>query len=539
MGTSTAGTETVALLRTKLHMPRLSDDLIERPHLLTHLDRGLDRKLTLVSAPAGYGKTTLVVAWLQNSSRSVAWLSLDKHDNDLLGFLNYFVAAIQTIFPTACPQTASLEQLPQLPALDFVAATLTNELAILPDDFVVALDDYHLVRDSSINQLLTELLAHAPLQMHLVITTRIDPPLPLAKLRVQQQLTEIRRTQLSFTVDEVHSHLANTMNQRLPRETAALLQERTEGWVAGLRMAVLSMRGQSDPAAFVQGFSGSQRHVMAYLMDEVMGQQPPEVQEFLLQTSILSRFCVALGGAVSGNSPKQSQEIIERLEQANLFMVPLDDEHDWFRYHHLFQEMLNRRLQARLSQEAIAELHNRAGAWLVNQGNIAEALHHALAAHNVASAVQLIEQSRHDLLNRENWYALERLLNALPAEIESKYAGLLVARAWTLVMRLSLPPVAHLLEEAEYRLAQDSSTYTEPELICLVGEIDAIRSMCGSWQGLDMNSVIEYCERAVECIPTEHHRAHVCSRHRLWASWQCPCASRAKQDRVSPAERLH
>jgi LuxR family maltose regulon positive regulatory protein len=185
-------------------------------------------------------------------------------------------------------------------------------------------------------------------------------------------------------------------------------------------------------------------------------------------------------------------------------MVPLDLDRGWYRYHHLFQEMLLQHLQAQLDPKAIAELHNRAGTWLAKQGTIEEALHHALAANNVASAVQLIEQSRHDLLNRENWYALERLLNALPAEIESKYAGLLVTRAWTLVMRLSLPPIAHLLEEAEHRLAQDSSTYTEPERLSLVGEIDAIRSMCGSWQGLDMNSVIEYCERAVECIPTEH-----------------------------------
>jgi LuxR family maltose regulon positive regulatory protein len=504
MDATSTRAETVTLLRTKLHMPRLATDLIERPHLLAHLNRGLDRKLTLVSAPAGYGKTTVVAVWLQDSPRPVAWLSLDKHDNDLLGFLNYFVATIQTIFPTACPQTRSLGQLPQPPTLDFIAATLTNELADLPEDFVVVLDDYHLINDSSIHQLLTELLDHLPLQMHLVIATRIDPALPLAKLRVQQQLTELRRTQLSFTVDEVQAYLAKTMNQSLSSETVTLLRVRTEGWGAGLRMAVLSMRAQSDPAAFVQRFSGNQRHVMAYLLDEVMAQQSPETREFLLETSILSRFCAALGAAVTGKSTNQSQETIGRLEQANLFMVPLDLDRGWYRYHHLFQDMLLQHLQAQLDPKAIAELHNRAGTWLANQGTIEEALHHALAANNVASAVQLIEQSRHDLLNRENWYALERLLNALPAEIESKYAGLLVTRAWTLVMRLSLPPIAHLLEEAEHRLAQDSSTYTEPERLSLVGEIDAIRSMCGSWQGLDMNSVIEYCERAVECIPTEH-----------------------------------
>jgi LuxR family maltose regulon positive regulatory protein len=503
--------EIMTLFRTKLYMPRLAADLVERPHLHTRLDRGLDRKLTLVSAPAGYGKTTLIVHWLRSLQSEdhkfqerVAWLSLDRHDNDLLKFLNYFAAAIQTIFPTACPQTANMDQLPHLPPLGFMTTTLINELEELPEDFVVVLDDYHLITDETINQFVTELLDYLPIRMHLVIATRIDPPLPLARLRVQQQLTEIRVNELSFTVDEVQAYLAKTMEQPLPTEIAALLRERTEGWGAGLRMAVFSMRSRSDPTAFILGFTGSQHHVLAYLTDEVLAQQSTEVREFLLQTSILSRFCASLGAAITGKSTNQSQEIMERLEQSNLFLVPLDDKHGWFRYHHLFQEMLIRLLQAHLSEEAIRELHNKATVWLAKEGSIEEALEHALAADNVARAVQLIEQSRHDYLNREQWYALERLLNALPVETEQKYAGLLVARAWTLLMRLNLPAIPHLVEEAENCLARDSSMYTETEQRSLIGEIDAIRGMWGSWQNLDIDSIIAYCDRAKDIIPAEH-----------------------------------
>jgi LuxR family maltose regulon positive regulatory protein len=509
--TSNSSPEILTLLRTKLYMPRLAADLIERPHLLAHLDRGLNRKLTLVSAPAGYGKTTLIVQWLRNRQSAdpdfqnrFAWLSLDKQDDDLLRFLNYFAAAIQAIFPAACSQTANMDQLSYLPPLDFITTTLINELAELPEDFVMVLDDYYLITDGTINQILTELLVHLPLQMHLVIATRIEPPLPLAKLRVQQQLNEIRLTHLTFVVDEVQAYLAKTMRQTFSREVAALLRERTEGWGAGLRMAVLSMRGRSDPAAFVQGFEGSQHHVLAYLTDEVLAQQSPEVQEFLLQISILSRFSASLGAAVSGKSINRSREIIEQLEQSNLFIVPLDDKHGWFRYHHLFQEMLIQRLQAQLSEDEIMKLHNSASVWLAGQRSIEEALQHALAADNIARAAQLIEQSRHDFLNSEHWYALERLLNVLPAETESKYAGLLIARAWTLLMRLDLPSIPHLVEEAEHCLAQDSSMYGEAEQLSLAGEIDAIRGMWGSWQNMDINSIIKYCDRAKELIPSEH-----------------------------------
>ena len=532
--TTNSNPEIATLLRTKLYMPRLASDLIERPDLLAHVNSGLNRKLTLVSAPAGYGKTTLIVQWLRNLQsidpdfqNRIAWLSLDKQDDDLLRFLKYFAAAVQTVFPAACPQTANVSQLLHLPPLDFIVATLINELAELPEDFVMVLEDYYWITDGTINQLLTELLVHLPIQMHLVIATRIEPPLPLAKLRVQQHLTEIRMTELSFTVDEVQAYLAKTMKQTLSREIAVLLKERTEGWVAGLRMAILSMRGQSDPTAFVLRFSGSQHHVLAYLTDEVLAQQSPEVYEFLLQISILSRFCTALAAAVTGKSTNLSQEIIKQLEQSNLFIVPLDDEHDWFRFHHLFQEMLIRRLQAQLSEDEIMELHNRASSWLAKQGNIEEALQHAVAANNISGAALLIEQSRHEFLNREHWHALENLLNALPAETEPKFAGLLVARAWTLLMRLDLPSIPHLVDEAEHCLSQDSSIFSEAEQLSLTGEMDAIRGMWGSWQNMDIDSIIKYCDRAKDLITSEHTFARGIAYGHLGTSLQLVGQSKA------------
>ena len=501
----------VTILQTKLYVPRLAADLVKRPHLFAQLDHGLDRKLTLISAPAGYGKTTLIVQWLHNLQlkgveiqNRVAWLSLDEHDDDLLRFLTYFAAAVQTVFPGSCSQTAQIAQLPHLPPLEYIAANLANELAELPEEFVVVLDDYYLITERSINQLLTNLLEYLPPQMHLVIVTRMDPPLTIAKLRVRQQLTEIRRKELAFTVDEVQTYLAKTMKQTFSREIAVSLRKRTEGWGAGLRMSILSMREKPDPITYIGQFTGSQHHVLAYLTGEVLQQQSQEINEFLLKTCILDRFNSCLSAAIMGKSESLCQVVLEQLEKSNLFIVPLDDNHEWFRYHHLFREVLQRRLNTQMSEDEIKALHDRATAWFAEQGSFEDALQHALAANNITEVVRLVALSRHNFLNHEQWYALERLLNLLPSEIEPKYADLLVARAWTLLMRLNLPAVPHLLEKVEVCLKQDPSLYTESKKCSLVGEMDAIWGMWGSWQNMEIDLIITYCSRAMGNISTEH-----------------------------------
>jgi LuxR family maltose regulon positive regulatory protein len=498
MSASTRDTQTLTLVRTKLHRPRIADDLVQRPHLLERLNHGLERKLTLISAPAGYGKTTLAVAWLQNSPRPVAWLSIDADDSDLQVFLNYFVAAIQTIYPDACPQTQSVWQLSQLPPLDTIATTVINEIADLPEAFILVLDDYHAVQDDTVNHLLGKLLDHLPTPMHLVIVCRTDPLIPVSRLRVSQQLTEIRAPELRFGLEEAQIYLESALRIDLSQGIIALLQERTEGWIAGLRLAAVSMRGIDDPAAFAKTFKGTHANVVDYLVDEVLSRQPPAVQDFLLQTSLLDRFCAQLCGAVTGKPADNCQETIAWLEKRNLFVVPLDYERRWYRYHHLFQELLLNRLRSHASDEEIAALHDRASIWLGDEGFIGEALRHALAAANVVGAVHVVEQHRHDLLNNEDWRTLERWLDLLPDEVKRERPALLVARAWVLRFQFKLEAMLSMLQAAERRLDDAKS---EAEELSLRGEIDAMRSNHWIVERNDAQKGLECAERALNHLP--------------------------------------
>jgi LuxR family maltose regulon positive regulatory protein len=434
----------------------------------------LDRNLTLISASAGYGKTTLAAAWLQDGPRPVAWLSLDQDDSDLVVFLTYVVAAIRTIFPDACPQTQSLGQAPQMPPVDYIH----NDL---------------------INQLLPKLIDNLPLQMHLVICSRTDPQLPLAKLRVHQQMTEIRTPDLCFSQEEVNTYLEQALGEKPSSETVTLLEEKTEGWIAGLRMAALSMRGTDDLAAFVKTFKGIHHNVMDFLVDEVLSRQSQAVQDFLFQTSLLDRFCVPLCEAVTDHSLARSREILAEMERQNLFLVPLDYERGWYRYHHLFQDFLRRRSEDHLSKEGVATLHCKASAWLAGNGFIDEALRHALAAGDVEGAARVVEESRHAALNREEWATLERWLNLLPEETIQGRPILLVARAWVLDFRYQIAGIPPLLQAAEARLSADPDVWTESARD-LQGEIDALWSIVLAWGGQG-KPALERALRALKLLP--------------------------------------
>jgi LuxR family maltose regulon positive regulatory protein len=492
------------LILTKINIPRVRGDLINRSHLIKRLNDGLNRKLTLVCAPAGYGKTTILSQWLADSSHPVAWLSLDENDNNLFVFLSYFVATVQTIFPEAGRVTLSLLEAPQRPTLEHITGTLINELAEQGEAFSLVLDDYHTINAAEVHQFIDTLITYMPTKMHMVLASRKDIPLPLVRLRIGREMTEIRALELCFNYEEAKAYLELTTGMEVSDETVAILERRTEGWIAALRLAAIAMRGETDHERFVRSFKGSHRDLMNYLVNEVLSQQSENVQAFLLKTSILSRFCAPLCEAVTGNSTNQSREIIERLEQANLFMVPLDDEGGWYRYHHLFREMLNHRLQAQLSQEAITALHNSASVWLGQHGFIEEAILHALAAENVDGAIELIDQHRHDLLDQSNWRLLERWLNLLPDQVIGKEPTLLVLQGWLLLHTLKLGEMNLALGEAEKRLDDDEANFPKAKALALRGEIDTMRSYFWNVVGNDPQQGFECAQRALENLPQTH-----------------------------------
>ena len=379
------------ILVAKLYTPPPRPKVVLRPRLIEQLNEGRQRKLTLISAPAGFGKTTLVSEWLAGCERQVAWLSLDEGDSEPVRFLTYLVAALQTIMENIGEGLLGVLQSQMPPPTDSILTALLNEITTVPDDFVLVLDDYHVIDSKPVDKALTFLLEHLPPQMHLVIATREDPHLPLARLRARGQLTELRAADLRFTPAEASDFLTQVMGLNLSAEDITALENRTEGWIAGLQLAAISMQGHQDTASFIKSFTGSHHFVLDYLIEEVLGQQPEPVQTFLLRTSILDRLCGPLCDAVLDPPSASGQETLEYLEHANLFIFPLDNERRWYRYHHLFGGLLRQRLGQRLSPGEIAEYHIRASMWFEKDGDETEAFHHAFVAGDYGRAAGLAE----------------------------------------------------------------------------------------------------------------------------------------------------
>ncbi len=378
------------ILATKLYIPPPRAKIVLRPHLIERLNDGLGMgcKLTLISASAGFGKTTLVSEWIAGCARLVAWLSLDEGDNGLTRFLTYLIAALQTIVPNICTGVLSALQSPQPPPTETILTTLLNEIATIPDNFIFVLDDYHIIDSKPVDNALTFLLEHLPAQMHLVITTREDPNLPLARLRARGQLTELRAADLRFTPSEAAEFLNQMMGLNLSSEDIVALEARTEGWIAGLQLAALSMQGRSDAANFIKSFTGSHHFILDYLVEEVLQRQPEHMHNFLLQTAILDRLSSPLCDAVTGQ--EDGKGMLEALERGNLFVVPLDDQRQWYRYHHLFAEVLQAHLQE-AQPDRVSMLHLRASGWYEQNGLRSDAIRHALAARDFEGAAGLIE----------------------------------------------------------------------------------------------------------------------------------------------------
>jgi LuxR family maltose regulon positive regulatory protein len=493
---------TPPLIQTKFQRPRLDDDLVIRSRLIEKINRGGNRPLTLISAPAGFGKTTLLSAWLQDQEVNSSWISLDENDDDLRIFLRYFVTAIQRVFPDVCEDILSLLEAPQLPSHDYLATKLVNELVALPEQFVLALDDYHFIQAEAIHQILTKFLHQMPAKFHLKIATRKDPALPLSRLRSRKQMIEIRAEDLRFTNEEAKFYLEGVFGEELDQNAVSSLTKSTEGWVTGLRLAALSMRGQEDLMVSADSLSGSSTfYVREYLFNEVLARQTQDIQDFLLQSSILDKFCSELCDAVIGAST--SDILLEKLARPNLFLIEQDMERKWYRYHHLFRDMLLQRMKRTYSQAEIHKLLNRASSWFEKNGMIQEALNHALAAGNLDGAAKLIEDSRHKLLNDEDWFTLERWLNRLPDELVQKRAALLLARAWTLELRYQMSLIPPILQKVETLISAEDEDWTESQVQDARGEIDALKSLV-YYTNDEGARALESALAALERIPVAH-----------------------------------
>ena len=412
---------TNTIIRTKLFRPTVGDDIVARPRLFRKLEKGSKGRLTLVSASAGSGKSILVSSWLESCGRPNGWLSLDDEIRDLTTFLRYFLSAVRRIFPEACPDTWALLDLPDTRSPDVAATELVNELSAIKTPFVLVLDDYGYVHDSDIHEVLNQVLKHSPPALHLVVLTRRDPPFPLHSFRAGGDLVEIRQKDLQFTIPETAAFLEKAVGLPIDESALEYLHERTEGWAVGLRLVALSLDNRDDVNAFLREMKGDARHVQDYLLTEVLSRQSPAMRDGLLKTSILDRFCAPLCRALCHPSCEDlcgpecdGQVFIKKLEESNLFCIALDEDHQWLRYHHLFQQLLQRTLQSRYSAEEIAALHDRARAWFEENGMIEEAFHHALAGSGSEAAGTVVARHRHELMNKEQWHRLRRWLELLP-----------------------------------------------------------------------------------------------------------------------------
>jgi ATP/maltotriose-dependent transcriptional regulator MalT len=442
-------TVTTPLLTTKLYIPPPRPDAVHRPRLVERLNEGLRGKLTLVAAPAGFGKTTLVSEWLAGRGRPAAWLSLDEGDNDPARFLMYLVSALRTVVADVGGEALATLQAPQTPPIEALLTTLLNDLAAVADELVLVLDDYHTLDSRPVDEALTFLIERLPAQAHLVITTREDPRLPLARLRAKGQLTELRAADLRFTAEEAAAFLNAGMGLRLAAADIAALEARTEGWIAGLQLAALSLRGRQDAHGFIQAFAGDHRYIVDYLVDEVLARQTEPVRGFLLQTAILDRLYGPLCDAVTGQEGGAAR--LEALERGAFFVVPLDDQRCWYRYHHLFADVLHVRLLAE-RPEQVATLHRRASAWFERQGTAAEAIRHALAAgeaEDLARAADLIERAMPALRQSRQEVALLGWLRALPDELLRRRPVLSAWYAHALLASGELEGVERRLRDAE------------------------------------------------------------------------------------------
>jgi LuxR family transcriptional regulator, maltose regulon positive regulatory protein len=492
---SAHGNLVIPLLSTKLHVPRLRTQLVSRPQLTEHLQAGIQGSLTLVSAPAGFGKTTLLAQWRAASRMPVAWLSLETQDNEPVRFFSYLIAALQTLDPRIGLSALGLLQVPQPAALETVLTLLTNDLsASQPEDCALVLDDYHLITAEPIHRSVTFLVEHLPPCMHLVLATRADPPLPLARLRASGRLCEVRAADLRFAPEEASTFLQSVMRIQLSAQEMALVQERTEGWIAGLQFAALSLRGRTDVTAFLAAFTGSHRFVLDYLSEEVLARQPAAVQTFLLSTSILERLSEPLYDVVTGQ--EAGQAMLEALERANLFVDALDDERRWYRYHHLFADVLRTRLQQE-HPALVPTLHFRASTWYEQHGLVVEAVQHALVDPRGERAAGLLEQHAASLLLGGRVDTVLAWVNLLPDALVRTHPRLCLLHATILMLTQQHTAAESRLRDAEAALPVDTPA---GEAGAILGQLAVIRGDLVRYSG-DLARSVTLARQALDLLP--------------------------------------
>jgi LuxR family maltose regulon positive regulatory protein len=469
-----------SILHTKLNRPSVAPDVLPRERLTKRLDQGRKRPLTLISAPAGYGKSTLASRWLESGDHPFAWVSLDDDNNDLHQFLNYLLAAIQERFPTCDLRSEALLNADRLPPTDKLARYLLNDLHQVPESFIIVLDDYQRIKETRVHDFITALLKNPAGNVHLMLLTRQDPPLPLATMRGRGLVTEIRADDLRFTPDEAAAFLGRMLDVTVDKATADLLEAKTEGWATGLRLAGLYLRGEKNLNRCLQQLSGSSGHIAEYLAAEVLSRQHPKMVSYLLETSILDRFCAPLCGQMhQEQGDKQSEvtaeQFIHWLVNTKLFVITLDDEGYWFRYHHIFQAFLQGELRKQRTADRIADLHRAAGNWFAENDLVEEAIRHALAAGENQAAVRLVLEHRYDLMSNAQYHRLNNWLALLPRDTVAETPLLLTTQAITAWVSGQRGAVATLTEQAKRLL--DRLSPESPEYAILQGEIITLHNV--------------------------------------------------------------
>jgi LuxR family maltose regulon positive regulatory protein len=492
------------LIRTKLRLPPIRPGLVPRPRLQARAAQALSGPLTLITAPAGFGKTTLAACAVAQSGRPAAWLSLDKGDNQAGRFLRYLAAALQQADPATGSQAAQILAASPQASPETVLASLLNELDLAPHETILVLDDYQAISSPEVHQAVAFLLEHCPPAFHLVIASRSDPPLPTARLRARGQVVELRAADLRFSEPEAARFLNEGMGLGLDAGAVAALEERTEGWIAGLQMAALSMRHRQDVNGFIEGFSGTNRYIMDYLLEEVLASQPPEIQDFLLRTSILERLAAPLCGAVlgraeAGAAPGHYAAILQHLERSNLFLLPLDEERTWYRYHQLFADLLRARLHGALDDQGVAELHIRAADWHGQNGSIVEAIQHASLAGDDQRVEHFIEQNYLELVRRGEQSWIRFWTVKISPELAYRRPWLCIYEAYSHSWFGELDEAERLLEKAGNQLREVPA----PQRRAMQGLMDYVKSRVTAMRG-DTRQAIAYCLAARRIVPHDN-----------------------------------
>jgi len=539
------------LLKTKLNMPPQRSNLILRPRLMLKLEQSLQRqqRLILISAKAGSGKTSLVSEWIHRQDLPVSWISIDSSDNDPRRFCSYLIAALQQIHSNIGKSLLNQIETPQLPPAEMLLTGLINELVSKPSPFLLVLDDYHLIQNNWIHEAIEYLVEYQPPGLHLIIITRVDPPFSLTLMRSRGQITEIRGEDLRFTSTETAEYLRDKMELDLSAAALATLDQRTEGWIVGLQMAAISMQSHKqagDLTAFIESFGGTDRFVLDYLMEEVIEQQASTTQDFLIETAILGRLngelCDFVRGDFSGsesnsaNLPAQnSQSILEQLERMNLFVVPLDNERHWYRYHHLFADLLNSSLRQRRTDEEIRELHRQASLWYRDHGNLEEAMTHTMTAGDYELAASMIDQYYASMFARSEVPVLMGWIENLPEEIVRDRPWVDVYRAYTLALTSQTDETESLLDDVEERIGSDAHRSSE-----LHGHIAAIRAYTANLRG-DSPRVIEMTALSRDKLAQPNLIAHAMSSYAEADTYiavdDFENATRALQEMLSAGEK--